>query len=442
LHGGSNKSRTFADEQERRMGFRISGLDELRERLERLRPEEVMARALAEQAERMAASVRDGLSEPPDAAGHDEPWLRSGALRDSVGAQADGLQAAVGSSDPAAVPQELGTAHMPARPFLAPVAAGMGEEVARAVGARVAAALRGDSTDANGTDADLSGGSLGDDNLPNWSGAGAGTPRTSNGGFMLASGKADGQDDPLRELRKDLGEETPEEKEEEIEHGGINPLHVPGIPPGGGALPFGSGRPDAGSSLPAPRTASPQPSPPPARPVASGAAPTGQPPAPVVPNSPIAPRPAAPSGQMPTPAARSLPKNATGRLKPAAPIENAAMPADRHYVDRIKMGSPRRPKNTIILRNVDIRPDIQAIRMGRAMRDGPYYVINGRYYEMHEGGTTYPVQGPGFVTLDRGASRALGIYNSLGETPEAESMLDREGISPEQRQAARNARAS
>ena len=132
------------------MGLKITGLNELRERLERLRPEEVMAKALAEQAQRIAARVRDGLSEPPGAGGHDEAWLRSGALRDSVGAQADGLQAAIGSSDPAAVPQELGTAHMPARPFLAPVAAGMGEEVARAVGAAVAAALRGDSTDVNG----------------------------------------------------------------------------------------------------------------------------------------------------------------------------------------------------------------------------------------------------------------------------------------------------
>jgi len=36
---------------------------------------------------------------------------------------------------------------MPPRPFLALVAASMGEEVARAVGAAVAAALRGDSTD-------------------------------------------------------------------------------------------------------------------------------------------------------------------------------------------------------------------------------------------------------------------------------------------------------
>jgi HK97 gp10 family phage protein len=133
------------------MGLKISGLNELRERLERLRPEEVMARALAEQAGRVAARVRDGLSEPPGATGHDEPWLQSGALRDSVEAQADGLQAVVGSSDPAAVPQEMGTAHMPGRPFLAPVAAEMGEEVARAVGAAMAAALRGDSPDANST---------------------------------------------------------------------------------------------------------------------------------------------------------------------------------------------------------------------------------------------------------------------------------------------------
>ena len=59
------------------MRLNISGLNELRERLERLRPEEVMARALAEQAQRMAARVRDGLSEPSGAAGHDEPWLRA-----------------------------------------------------------------------------------------------------------------------------------------------------------------------------------------------------------------------------------------------------------------------------------------------------------------------------------------------------------------------------
>jgi len=71
--------------------------------------------------------------------------------REAFAAEADGLQAVVGSSDPAAVPQELGTAHMPPRPFLAPMGAGMGEEgagmgeeVARGVAEAVVAALKGE----------------------------------------------------------------------------------------------------------------------------------------------------------------------------------------------------------------------------------------------------------------------------------------------------------
>ena len=103
-----------------------------------------MARALAEQAGRMADAVRHNLSDLPGAGGHDQPWLRTGALHDSVGATAEGLQAAVGSSDPAAAPQEMGTHTMPPRPFLAPVAAGMGEEVARGVAEAVVAALKGE----------------------------------------------------------------------------------------------------------------------------------------------------------------------------------------------------------------------------------------------------------------------------------------------------------
>ena len=129
------------------MALKITGLNELRERLERLRADEVMAQALARQAESMAAVVQDGLSEPAGGPGHDEPWLQTGALRDSVGAEADGLQAAVGSNDSAAVPQEMGTAQMPPRPFLAPVAAGMGEKVARGVAEAVIAALKGEPED-------------------------------------------------------------------------------------------------------------------------------------------------------------------------------------------------------------------------------------------------------------------------------------------------------
>ncbi len=127
------------------MWLGISGLAELRARLEAVRANEVMARALAEQAGRMAAAVREGLSGSPDSGEHDRPWMESGALRESVGSTADGLEAAVGSSDPAAGPQEMGTVKMAPRPFLAPVAAGIGEEVGSEIGRQVAAAIRGDA---------------------------------------------------------------------------------------------------------------------------------------------------------------------------------------------------------------------------------------------------------------------------------------------------------
>lgn len=127
------------------MRLEIKGLTELRQRLERVRIEEVMAQALAAEAERLAEAVRQGLSEPLGAGAHDQPWARTGALRDSIGAQANGLEAVVGSSDPAAAPQEMGTSRIPPRPFLAPAAASMGEDVARGIADAVAAALNGET---------------------------------------------------------------------------------------------------------------------------------------------------------------------------------------------------------------------------------------------------------------------------------------------------------
>jgi len=118
----------------------ILGLAEAIARLCDADPPGTMAAALEEQAALVAQAVQEGLGDPPGG-GHDRPWLETGALRASVGHQADGMQAAVGSSDPAAAPQEMGTVHLPPRPFLAPAGAAMGEKVAEAVGAAVAERL-------------------------------------------------------------------------------------------------------------------------------------------------------------------------------------------------------------------------------------------------------------------------------------------------------------
>lgn len=78
---------------------------------------------------------------------HERPWVQTGALQDSVGFTAEGLSAVVGSNNPAAVRQEIGTTHLPSRPFLAPVGAAMAGEVAEAFGVAVTKALQGDGTD-------------------------------------------------------------------------------------------------------------------------------------------------------------------------------------------------------------------------------------------------------------------------------------------------------
>lgn len=124
------------------MRLEIKGLAELRQRLEQARIAETMARALAAEAELLAETVRQSLSEPPGTGDHDQPWARTGALRDSIAAQAEGLEAVVGSSDPAAAPQEMGTSRIPPRPFLAPAASAHGAEIAERIGGAVAAALR------------------------------------------------------------------------------------------------------------------------------------------------------------------------------------------------------------------------------------------------------------------------------------------------------------
>lgn len=98
---------------------------------------ETLAATLAAQADLLADAVRANLATPPGGP-HDHPWRETGSLQSSIAAAADGLTAQVGSNHPAAAPQELGTATIPPRPFLAPAAASLAEPIARAVGQALA----------------------------------------------------------------------------------------------------------------------------------------------------------------------------------------------------------------------------------------------------------------------------------------------------------------
>ena len=98
---------------------------------------ETLTTALEAAAARLANSIRDELNNPPGGP-HGMPWLHTGTLSDSIAHSVDGLDAMVGSNDPAAAPQELGTATTQPRPFLAPTAEALGEEIARDIGAALA----------------------------------------------------------------------------------------------------------------------------------------------------------------------------------------------------------------------------------------------------------------------------------------------------------------
>jgi len=105
-----------------------------------------LPRAATDALERAAAIVEtrvvQALSHPPGGQ-HDMPWLRTGALRDSIGCTAEGTTATIGSTSEVAVDQELGTRSVPPRPFLAPTAAGAAEEAAMLIAQAVSDRITG-----------------------------------------------------------------------------------------------------------------------------------------------------------------------------------------------------------------------------------------------------------------------------------------------------------
>ena len=132
---------------------------------------------------------------------------------------------------------------------------------------------------------------------------------------------------------------------------------------------------------------------------------------------------------------------------PASPNPPVTRPAGRHSARTVKQGTVAKDVNTVIASDVPVAEDIAAINrgeatVGRTASGETSYTVNGRTYGSHPNGTLYPIEGNGFITLDRGGFKALGIYNEMGKTPRAESILDNMGISPEQRAMAQQAHDS
>jgi hypothetical protein len=115
-------------------------LRQLADHLGRVDLAAVGANALADQAAVLANAVREALSNPPGGS-HEYPWLRTGALRDSIATDIGPTDAFIGSTSDVALYQETGTVSVPPRPFLAPVAASRADDVAGAIGLAVFQAL-------------------------------------------------------------------------------------------------------------------------------------------------------------------------------------------------------------------------------------------------------------------------------------------------------------
>lgn len=96
--------------------------------------------ALAEAAAGLADNVRAAFSTPPGGP-HEHPWRQSGSLRDSIEAKAEGPEAVVASRSDTARYQEHGTATVPPRPTLAPVAAAEAPMIAAGIARALAAAI-------------------------------------------------------------------------------------------------------------------------------------------------------------------------------------------------------------------------------------------------------------------------------------------------------------
>ncbi|GID28976.1 hypothetical protein [Paractinoplanes brasiliensis] len=94
---------------------------------------------------------------------------------------------------------------------------------------------------------------------------------------------------------------------------------------------------------------------------------------------------------------------------PAATTPLRPPNALRHNLNSVKLNSRSKDKNTIVLPGTDVAGDLADISAGRGTWDSVtnQYRVNGRTYGVEPGGTTFPIEGPGFVRLERSPYKVL-----------------------------------
>jgi hypothetical protein len=136
----------------------------------------------------------------------------------------------------------------------------------------------------------------------------------------------------------------------------------------------------------------------------------------------------------------STPPPATPNPNVAGPAGKIALrpPSDRHQLNRVSPKAPAKAENTIILPETRdaVRQDIANIQAGNARWDpdtNSYVTESGRRYKVESNGTVFPVDGPGFVQLNRPEYKALqALIKHNGDVEAAKASVARDpSIPPE-----------
>ena len=102
------------------------------------------------------------------------------------------------------------------------------------------------------------------------------------------------------------------------------------------------------------------------------------------------------------------------------PARNGVNPPNerRHRLEKIGKHSKPDDQNTVILPDVDVESDLEAIRNDQA-RWRPEigrYEVNGRLWGIEPNGTAFPDSGPGLAKLSRSEYKALiGLIQAGGD---------------------------